>query len=435
MECRGAFLSPNAKPPTYHYCSWYHLDSNFGIRELQDLLNGLKTVEPKPRLDAIQIDASYFPHAGDWLEPSSNFPGTFRTGAEAIAAAGYTPGVWIAPFMVGNRSRLATEHPDWLLHDADGTLIRRWRRYLGNREWGLPDTEIIPLDTSHPEAFEYLRRVFRTFREWGIGFYKTDFMDWGLYDSATVRRATPGKTGQQYLRDVLEMIREEIGEESYWLGCILPFSASLGLVDGMRIGNDVPAEWSRASAGNMVQEMLSDQYFNNVWWQNDPDVLYLRSEETFLSWEETESLALLAALSGGSINTSDDLSRIGEKGRTLWAFLEPGRKAFTASVPDWSAQVATEGGPGIKRLLKSNDNGSVTLLVFNGTEREVIEELRVRDYVASDRAFVAAWGTGLLEQPPPAEMSAWHVKLAPRQSRLFRISRKLISSPSRLIGD
>ncbi|MGE5557992.1 MAG: hypothetical protein ACM3WV_05195 [Bacillota bacterium] len=54
------------------------------------------------------------------------------------------------------------------------------------------------MDTSHPEAFAYLRHVFRTLRKWGAVFYKIDFLDWGFKDSTKVKRHAPGKTSMQY---------------------------------------------------------------------------------------------------------------------------------------------------------------------------------------------------------------------------------------------
>ena len=46
----------------------------------------------------------------------------------------------------------------------------------------------------------------------------------------------------EYVRDVLDMIREEIGEESFWLGCIAPYAPFIGLADAMRIAADVSEE-------------------------------------------------------------------------------------------------------------------------------------------------------------------------------------------------
>jgi len=436
MHCRGALLHPKAKPPTYHFCSWYYGDHSFDLNRLREVLEGLQTLQPKPRLDTIQIDASYFPHVGDWLEPSHNFPGTMREAADLIRNAGYRPGIWIAPFMVGNRSRIAREHPDWLLRDREGQPIVRWKHYLINRVWGLDDEEVLPLDTSHPEAFEYLKLVFQTFRDWGFTFYKTDFMDWGLYDSSTVSRHSPGKTGVHYLREVLEMIRETIGEEAYWLGCILPFPPALGLVDGMRIGNDVAAIWNPDSAGNMVQETLCDQYFNQVWWQNDPDVLYLRDFSTFLSIEENESLALLAAMSGGSINTSDPLHLLSKEGRELWRFIEPHHQHFVGQVPHWADQVDTAKRTALKLLIRRDEHDQITLLAFNSGEQPLTELLSLQQISDFTSAHVHRWtpaGAEHLEAGQPVDRIL--LQLAPHQSQLFHLNEDAATPPARLFAN
>ena len=61
------------------------------------------------------------------------------------------------------------EHKDWLLKDKDGKIIMEWEHdYHGGGS-------VHVLDSSHPEAFEYLRKVFKQMRAWGVTTYKTDF--------------------------------------------------------------------------------------------------------------------------------------------------------------------------------------------------------------------------------------------------------------------
>lgn len=402
-----------------------------------ELLEGLLSMPAKPRLDALQVDASYFPHIGDWLEPSANFPNTFKEAAEAMITTGYTPGLWIAPLMAGNRSKVVRENPEWLLKDAEGKPMSRWLRYLGDREWGLPDEEIMVLDSSHPGAMDYLREVFRTFRAWGIRLYKTDFMDWGLYDSTQVQRHTPGKTGQQYMREVMAMIREEIGEDSYWLGCILPFNAALGFCDGMRIGNDVPALWSKVSAGNMVQEALCDQYFNNIWWQNDPDVLYLRHYHTFLSDAEVYALALLSAMTGGALTTSDMPHLLTEERLKLWKFIEPSATHFTGQVPAWAEQVAVDAGQrDLKILTRTGERGHITALFFNGSESKLTEMVSLSQVTGRDERFFAfRWNHLGNERLTRGEMTDQIlVQLPPHGAELIYLTRENEAPPLRLFG-
>ena len=174
------------QPTSYHWCSWYYLYHNLTEAILDEYLAGFHRLTPRVPLQTIQIDAGYFPATGDWLETTPYWPSGLEAAFTKIAAAGYRPGIWIAPFMVGNRSRLYAEHPDWVLQDLTGDPIAPWRTYNEPKPWGYRDEETYVLDTSHPEAMDYLRLVFRTFRGWGATFFKTDFMAWGLQDSTTL---------------------------------------------------------------------------------------------------------------------------------------------------------------------------------------------------------------------------------------------------------
>jgi len=110
----------------------------------------------------------------------------------------------------------------------------------------------------------------------GITFFKTDFMLYGSESSAHVKRFTPGKTSFEYQHELLTMIRQEIGNESYWLGCIAPFAPMIGYCDGMRISADTRPMWEGGK--NMFDETIGAQHINNVWWQNDPDAIILREK-------------------------------------------------------------------------------------------------------------------------------------------------------------
>jgi len=233
----------NDKPQSYHWCSWYYAYYHLTNEMLSDYMKGFKTITPNVPIQTIQIDAGYFPHLGDWLEPSVKFTEGIEKSIKEILDNGYKAGIWIGPYMVGNKSKLFKQHPDWILHKKDGTPIIKNKYYGEGRLWGMMDEEIYTLDTSNPEVMEYLRQVFRTFRKMGITFFKTDFMLYGSESSASVKRYTPEKTSFEYQHEFFEMIRQEIGQESYWLGCIAPCGPMLGHVDGLRISSDIAPYW------------------------------------------------------------------------------------------------------------------------------------------------------------------------------------------------
>jgi hypothetical protein len=372
--------------PRYHWCSWYAGGCNFTHDDLQNVLEGLDTLEPKVPLQTIQIDDGYCASPGDWLIPRAIWPGGLQEAFHTIRERGYKAGVWIAPFMVGNRSKLFHDHPEWMLRDVNGNLIAEWKNYDAS---GIPshiDEETYVLDTSHPEAMQYLREVFRAMKSSGATFYKTDFMDWGLRDSLSVRRHTPGKTSVEYFREVLQMIRDEIGEESYWLACISPFAPFLGFADGMRVANDTGPGWSSGSAGNMLQEMTAGQYFNGVWWQNDPDVVMLRDHFIHLSESEVQTLALFCGLMGGSVNTSDWLHQLPPHRLQMWRRLQPGPSNNMAQLPFWNRP---------QRLLcvvrEFPEHQAFAVQFVNPHDQPVTQRFALAELVKTDSAFAWQW--------------------------------------------
>lgn len=321
----------NDKKQTYHWCSWYYSYYYLTEKMLSGYLAGFNTLEPRVPLQTIQIDAGYHPHLGDWLEPSEKFPNGIGPSIKEILADGYKAGIWIGPYMVGNRSKTYLAHPDWILRTNDGKPIINMAMYGEGRLWGTMDEEIYTLDTSNPAVMVYLRTVFRTFRKMGITFFKTDFMLYGAEDSHKVKRHTPGKTSMQYQREFFDMIRQEIGPESFWLGCIAPYSPMLGYVDGMRVSADISPNWKGGKS--MFEESKGAQHINNIWWQNDPDAIILRKKYNDMTDEEARSMILWIGMLGGMINTSDLFHEIPAERTALFRFIEPSDTKLTSTYP------------------------------------------------------------------------------------------------------
>ena len=230
------------QPPAFFWSSWYHAYETMDEAMLEENLTGIRA-EGVP-FQYIEVDAGYTPHLGDWLTPNHRWPHGLQKAAETILDAGFQPGIWVAPFIVGDRSSLYREHPDWVLHGPDGEPVVQLRCYTEPKLWGNPDGEYYVLDTSHPGALGYIEDVFRRLRGWGFTLFKTDFMLWNMHDSSTVRRYDPALTSVEILRRTLAAIRNAIGEDSYLLGCIAPFMPFIGYADGMRLAGDCGAQWA-----------------------------------------------------------------------------------------------------------------------------------------------------------------------------------------------
>ncbi|MCL1888857.1 MAG: alpha-galactosidase [Kiritimatiellaeota bacterium] len=375
------------KASRYHFCSFYQRGTYFDMRDLAGFLDGLEKLSPKVELQTIQLDAGYHPRLGDWLLPCHKFPNTVKEAFDLIRAKGYVPGVWVGPFMVGSESELAKQHPDWLLRDASGDKIRGMQSFDGGTCDIFSDEYIHVLDTSHPGAFEHLRHVFATMREWGARFFKTDFLDWGFRDSLEVRRHTPGKTSCEYFMDVARMIRETIGEDSYWLACISPFANMAGLADGMRIDNDRGCSWHSQGIANLMRECAADHYMNGILWQNDPDVSYVRDLLINYTPEQREALAIWNSLLGLSVNTSDPFHRVDPRALALWRFVKPSAKVESAKIMDW-------GKTGLKdtivRAYPGRKAWAAYVMNVGGEARTVLRS--VKQLIGRDKAHAYEWG-------------------------------------------
>jgi hypothetical protein len=377
------------KPATTGWCSWYYDYFWFSGEILERHLEKFAPYRKDLNLNVFVIDANHFEHLGDWLWSDSKFPKGMEYYAQEITKAGYTPGIWIGPWMVADRSRLFREHPDWLCRDQEGELIEFMNPLGEDNVWGYRSKIHYCLDTSNPEAFEYLRYVFRTYRKWGYRYFKTDFMFWGSMDRfeggwfhdglnkhnlitdkskrPLIRRHTPGKTRMEYFTDVLKMIREEIGEDSIWLGCGQPIWASVGYVDCMRVSRDVGARWV---AHNSPKELLNDlalrNFTNHRFYEVDPDCVLLRTWETKITEVEATSLALYMGIAQGMIMTSDYVDECPQHRLDLFKFLAGDNNAveFRPLLLGRETELVIYGGT-------RKDNAMGILFFFNNGETRI----------------------------------------------------------------
>jgi len=306
------------------WCSWYQYftklraeDIETNVRTLAELDTGLETV---------QIDDGYQAAVGDWLEWSDGFPDGVAPLARAIRGHGFQAGLWLAPFLVSRASKLAAQHPDWILRGANG----RPRTANFNPAW--EGRVCHALDPTHPEVLDWLRDVASTVRSYGFDYLKLDFLYAGAL--AGQRHDASAASAQAYRRGI-GALREGAGEDALLLGCGAPLGPSIGLFEAMRIGPDVAPSWSapladlafglRAapSAENSVRNILARAPLHQRLWVNDPDCVLLRDRDTKLSESEVQTLVGAVAVSGGLLVASDDLANLSKERRALLRRLLP----------------------------------------------------------------------------------------------------------------
>lgn len=342
-----------AAPYQVGWCSWYHWFT--GVTE-HDLHATLARSDEWP-FDVIQLDDGYQHDIGDWLEPNETFPSGIPHVAESIAAAGRTPGLWVAPFLAMGASTTATAHPGWLARWHDG------RPLVGNHNpaWG---GNALALDVTNPEVLAHLEHVASELVAMGFRYLKLDF----LYAAAVPGVwHDPSRTPAERLRLGLEAVRRGAGPDTFLLGCGCPLGPAVGVVDAMRIGPDVEPSWAvpphhlatpadyldtPPSTRNGYRATLTRAFLHRRWWLNDPDCLMLRHTATSLHAEAIETWARAVGLSGGMALVSDDLALLGPAERRLLdEVLAIGRQADTATGPN-QPRCTDLLEPGLPRVLE-----------------------------------------------------------------------------------
>ncbi|MFN2197575.1 MAG: glycoside hydrolase family 36 protein [Anaerolineales bacterium] len=319
------------------WCSWYYYFQDISPEIIQANIEAAKKLQPELPLKLIQIDDGYQAEVGDWLTFNEHFPDGPAPLAEAIRQNGFTPGIWLAPYIVHPKAQLIEKHPDWLLRNASGRPVN------AGFVW---NTFTRALDLTNPEAMEYTREVIAAAAQtWGFDYLKLDFLYAaalpGVYQDPTLTRA-------QVLRRGLATLRAAAGDQTTLLACGCPLGPALGLFEAMRIGSDVAPNWhprlfnleflvkpepDYPSARNAIHNTITRAAMHRRWWINDPDCLLVRPDSR-LTLAEVRSLATAIAMSGGSLLLSDDLPNLPDERMRIAKALLPvlGKRPY---VLDW----------------------------------------------------------------------------------------------------
>ena len=300
---------------TTGWTSWYNHYTNISETILLDNLQQME--EDMPEADYFQIDDGYQTAIGDWKSIKSDaFPNGMQHLAKAIKAKGFQAGLWIAPFVCESASQLYANHPEWILRDSRGRPIRAgYAPHWSGR--------FFALDFYHSSFQAYLRDVLNTFtKDWGFQLLKLDF----LYAVCLLPRKD--KTRGEILFDAIQFIVEHT-HNAKLLACGAPLGPLFGLVDFCRVGADIHLKWEhnllrflrnreRVSTILALRTSLGRHHLNGRFFQNDPDVFILRTQNHDLSFEQQKTILQINTICGNLIFHSDELSLYDEKRKELY---------------------------------------------------------------------------------------------------------------------
>ena len=226
---------------------------------------------------------------------------------DEIHKSGYLSGLWLAPFVVEEKSRIFKEHKDWLL-EIDGEKFKCGCNWSGF--WAL--------DIDNIEVQEYLKSVFKTvYEDWGFDLVKLDF----LYAAAP--KAKSNETRSQRMNRAMDFLLS-LSKDKLILGCGVPLASAFGRTQYCRVSCDVTLDWDdkiwmklihseRPSTKRALETSFERRMLNMGAFITDPDVFFLRRDNIHLSEKKKMTLALFDALNKGLFLTSDNPSLYTER--------------------------------------------------------------------------------------------------------------------------
>ena len=391
------------------WCSWYHYFDAITEDALLSNLRALKDMRTEYPIEVVQLDDGYQAALGDWDRTNAKFPSGLKRIAREIREAGFTAGLWTAPFLAARDSRLMRERPDWFIRDESGGPLPAGF----NSNWTTDEDKFAyALDASNPAFATHLERLFETLvHDFGYDYLKLDFL---FAAAAEGIRHDPGLTRAQTLRRGLEAIRRGAGEKTFILGCGCPLGPGIGIVDGMRIGPDVAPHWGTAAGvepgtAYAIDAIVARSFMHRRLWLNDPDCVMLRAKETRLSADERHALAWTVAASGGMLLISDDMRLLSEEEATLFRAVATIGAEFASTDEPLIARTLMEDST-LKIVSTRTRNGALHLLI---NMSDCARDVRLAEVVERDGR------ASIVELAGEADASE-RIELPPHSARIIR---------------
>lgn len=310
VEGMGHFLDdfPGKKvDKIFGYTSWYNYYQNINEEIILRDLDALDS-----RFNLFQIDDGYESFVGDWLEiDKSKFPNGLKPIVDKIHEKGLKAGIWLAPFVAEEKSKLFHEHPEFFKKDKHGKPIKCGGNWSGQ----------YALDVDNKEVKAYIEKCLKYYMDLGFDFFKLDFLyAAGLPEYEGRSKAMIQSDAYKFLRKVLK--------DKLILGCGAHVLNSFNNFNYLRVGPDVSLVFDdvafmrlfhreRISTKVTLQNTIYRSFMNERLFGNDPDVFLLRDDNISLSKEQKRALITINALFGSVLMTSDNIATYDDEKKTL----------------------------------------------------------------------------------------------------------------------
>jgi hypothetical protein len=434
LEAYGSFIRElhhprPAEPTPMGWWSWtaYYFGLNEGaaLTNAQWLAQNLKPLGYR----FFHIDEGYQYSRGDYTTPDAAlFPHGINALEKQVTALGLTPGIWTAPFEVGERSSVYQDHPDWLVHNAKGKPIPIGK--IDNKE------PLYVLDVTHPEAQRYLRQTYTVMaRDWGVRYFKLDFMDDSAIEGYYFK---PHTTALQAQRIGLALIRDAVGDSVLLDKDGSAMLNPVGYVDEGRVSQDTGHTFSgikEAASG-----IAARYYMNHNFYTTDPDAFSVSTQTLVHQWhggtrpltlEEARIAIMLSAVSGGMFEIGDDLPTLGADPERLKLVKNPDlldiARIGRASAPvDLMDYLPEDEQPSIFYLREDPDQSILSVFNWTGNSRTHLFQMSALGFPAGHTTVRDVF-TGALVMP--GQNGVLIVQQPANSVRVFKIENSTPTPP------
>lgn len=278
------------------WCSWYYYGPNISQEKILENMREAKVHELP--IKYIQIDDGWQKCYGDWTE-NERFPMGMKALADQIKAAGYTPGIWVSPFLFAADSQTFKDNPEFFVRGANGEFHpNRLIDYSvkGARQW--------LYDLAHKLSVE-----------WGYRYIKIDLVSYRL---AKIGYKKKGFNAIKNFREAIKIMRSAVTPDTVFLTCTSPVGASAGIAECVRVSDDIFERWDSLKT---VARQVFRRYYVSEYINLDPDCLMVRTkdkhdDETFRicvrDEREIKTFVNFMSASGGAVMLSDKFSLLEE---------------------------------------------------------------------------------------------------------------------------
>ena len=270
---------------------------------------------------------------GNWLEFNRRlYPHGVEKTLAVLTKRGFSPGLWVGPFMMSKDADTFRANRNNLLMSKDGSPVVYcawpWSIRRGARK-----STVYRMDAGHPESLRFLKGVFSRYRELGVRYYMLDFLNAGLSDETHVQWDETIVPGYERFRRGMKAIKCAAGSGAHLLAAYGSGPQSVGLVNASRIGRDYgegrhvsrdfhsyPATYivntgdvsdgCGPSHRNALQNLASVYFTHRRLWLND---LNLLTVDRPISASEARVSASLFGMSGSPVMLGDDIDTISEE--------------------------------------------------------------------------------------------------------------------------